>query len=202
MNNSQYKQRLVELERLLSDVIAYFAGWEALTSDDEELVQAMNRYKGFFTPARGAFQQMMMIQAAKAFDRDSRTASFPNLIKAARGNPTDLAPRLSDADFEEIGHESAEIEDVVRRLSILRNQRLAHLDSTVGDHADRTVRYGAFRDLIEAMKRLFNRLSSAFEGRHVAFDNLPSEAKRHIGQVQELVREDLRRARQRMNQLG
>ena len=80
MDCYEYKQRIDGLAGSIHNAAMFFAAWDALQSEDKEVVAAMNLYKGFFRLASAALNNSMLMELSKAFDVDTRTASFPNVL--------------------------------------------------------------------------------------------------------------------------
>jgi len=54
--------------------------------EDDEADHALNRYRGFFLPARDALLWMTFMQLSKIFERDYRTVSISVLLDTAKVN--------------------------------------------------------------------------------------------------------------------
>ncbi len=160
MDRAEYKQRLDGLSTSITDASKFFAAWDALNSENEEIIAAMNSFRGFFTPASEGFQYGMAMKLAMAFDTHTRVASFPNVLKAAQEAPEDLAPGLSDSDF-------AELSDLIIRggsaLTALRNKVLAHTDVVTPLESDqKQVYYDEFKAILDDSVTSLNRFNHAF----------------------------------------
>ena len=121
MDCYEYKQRIDGLAGSIHNAAMFFAAWDALQSEDKEVVAAMNLYKGFFRLASAALNNSMLMELSKAFDVDTRTASFPNVLSAAQKSRKEFAPEFSDADFAEASELISQGEEL---LTDLRNKRL------------------------------------------------------------------------------
>jgi len=97
MTYEEFGERLQSLRADLFSAKMYYSVWIA-TWPTEEAVDILNRWRGFFSPVREALFGMSILQAAKLFDRDQRTISFPNLLKAATLEP-ELVPHALEGEL-------------------------------------------------------------------------------------------------------
>ena len=163
----------------------YSAILETLIRDDKETQGVLDTYRGFFVPVRAALHNGMLLEVAKALDKDSRAASLPNLLKAAEESPG-LAPDVDIRDTQEwIGDKRGLIKD----LEALRNKRIAHFD--VPAELPGGLTYGDFKDLLKELREHWMALHLAFH-EAAAFMDLPT---RETQQDTEALRQTLLRVR-------
>ncbi len=94
-----------------------------------ERVDILNRFLGFFGLVRQAVIDAAFLSYAKAHDPDSRTASIPVLLYAAKANPSVLVPNATDREIDELEKLVRSNDHTLGNLRRLRNQRLAHTDA-------------------------------------------------------------------------
>lgn len=194
----EFKRKLDELGAIIGDGIAYFTAWFELTPDNDEKAHALNRYRGFFTTAHNALLWMALIQLDKVFGRDKRTVSMRNLLTQLKEGRT-LVPELTDDNLVAIEKTLGENEEVLKRLKRLRNQRLAHHDSTVvGDTA---VLIGEIKKLIEDIKGMYNDICRGHNRESLLFESIVRDAECHTGQVVQLVMDERKRVSHRFDNL-
>jgi len=175
MSPTEFKKRLGQLQEVILRALAYHAVWSNLKLHDEARAgwsiddqnRLLGRWRGFFTPVTLALIDMSVIQFAKAFDTDSRTASFRVLINAARGDPG-LVPQGSATDLQAISAKFEQNDSTLETLKQLRNQQLAHVDANP-DPVDPLMSQTLER-FTEDVKSAFNQLSAAHDGSIVAWD--------------------------------
>ncbi|MEE9325502.1 MAG: hypothetical protein V3U90_08155 [Dehalococcoidia bacterium] len=184
----EFKRQLDELSTVILDGIIYFTVWDGLMVESDEAAQALNRYRGLFLPARNALLWMALLQLAKVFDRDPRTVSFRNLISAAKENREDLTPHATEEDLNQIQQQVDDNEALLERLKRLRDQRIAHHDSTTS--GDRTVLFGELQRLVEEIKSMYNSLRRGHDRACIAFDVPIGDAERHTSEVVRIMCED------------
>ena len=102
MKLEDYRKQLGELRDIITDGIAYFSVWYVMANLDDNMARALNRYRGFFLPARKSLNDMFLLQFAKVFDHDPSTVSLRNLLSAARNNPTLLVPYAEGDDLQNL----------------------------------------------------------------------------------------------------
>lgn len=180
-----------QLGQLVADAVASFAAWEPLYYANPESIEVMNRYRGHFTPARTGLQLAMTLQIAKLFDRDKRAISVPNVISTAERNPSLFVPHLEDATLAEIKTRLIAQAWVRRRLTRLRNKRLAHYERVIKGRIDIT--YGELSHLLEDIKWIWNALDHGHRQATTAFLQLEDDAERHTAALIDMLRAPHRR---------
>ena len=149
---------------------AYYASWTT-----EENLEVLNRYLGFFHPVREAMQTSMLLTAARIVDKDPRTASVPNLIRAVRENP-ELLPHATDRLLVNLEEKSGETAETVEKLIVVRNKTLAHRDRS--GHVPLLTK-GEVDQLIEGLVNIFNDFSSAVDRSVTSWQKIDGDAERH-----------------------
>jgi hypothetical protein len=181
MKLEDYRKQLGELRDIITDGIAYFSVWYVMANLDDNMARALNRYRGFFLPARKSLNDMFLLQFAKVFDHDPRTISLRNLLSAARSNPTLLVPYAEGDDLQNLESKIDSNEELLGRLKNYRDQRLAHHDRAVT--RDTSLPYGQVRQLIDDVKDMYNSLSRGHEQSITSFDFLSHQAQEHTSKA-------------------
>ena len=187
MTPGEFDRRLERLRVIIGDGLGFFTVWRELMVEDEDGAQALNRFRGFFLPARTACFGMMMLHLTKAFDRDERTASFPNLLEAAAADQETLVPNANGHNLDDLWEELAAAEPLLNRLAKMRNQQIAHGDISPNVEP---VLYGEVRELVGDVQRMYSELRNMHDRSITVFDGLTRDAERHTQQVVQLMRED------------
>lgn len=164
MTREEYRKRLGQLRESLNRGLFYHAVWKSLLLHDESTVHwsiedrnnVMGRFKGFFTPVGSALLDMALMEFAKMFDTDQRTASLANLLKAAQRDSR-LVPHISPGELSKISVQIKKSKSLLNALKLMRNTRLAHLDADPAPVAPMLTR--DVDELAECVKSAFNRLS-------------------------------------------
>ncbi len=158
-----------EITNLIGVRTAYFETWPT-----EERVDDINRYRGYFLPVRSAMQQNMLLAPARIVDKDTRTASFPNLIAAIKANPN-LLPHADSDLLEILEQRVAKIAQTIEKLITIRNKTLAHKDRE-GDVP--SVTKAELDQLIEELVAVSNDLSSASDRSVTSWKMIETMAER------------------------
>ncbi|MYH41927.1 MAG: hypothetical protein F4150_09345 [Chloroflexi bacterium] len=178
----QYEARLAGYGELVFMARAYQTILESFfLAGDPETWRMLETYRAFFGPVARALTNDMFLHAASAVDRDTRTASLPNLLRAARESP-EFAP---GADVRGMEEWLSGWEELRTNLRALRDKRLAHFDA--GDLRETIelrlgINYGAFRVFLEDLHRHHVTLLRALDGHADAADPAP-EARAHSSRL-------------------
>jgi hypothetical protein len=124
MQRQEFKRQLDELGTIINDGIAYFSVWQGLMVEDQDSARALNRYRGFFLPARISLRWMTLLQFAKVFDPDPRTVSLRILLTAAEKNRKNLTPYATEENLRQLWKQIDVNEDLLVRLKRMRDQRI------------------------------------------------------------------------------
>ncbi len=171
MNRDEYEKCLEGFDQLVSMARMYSAVLETFIQDDEETEGVLNTYRGFFAPVKAALHNGMLLEAAKALDKNSQAASLQNLLKAV-GEAPEFAPGF---DASGVDQWLVEREEVIRGLRVLRNKRLAHFDVPAELPGGTT--YGDFTDLLEDLNKYSTDLQLAFRGHAATMDLAAKEVR-------------------------
>jgi hypothetical protein len=150
-----FSQLKNEISLIKSSRAAFYASWQT-----EDQLPVLNRHKGFFSPSREALRQTMLMTTARIIDKDTRTASIPNLIIAIQENQELLLHR-TDETIAKLVSDLTAMSGSVTRLNQLRNQRLAHWDR--GDIKLPRIEKQEIDQLIDQAIKIFNVISSAVD---------------------------------------
>ncbi len=156
MDRDEFARQLNELQREIFHAILSYQVWLALW-ETPEVVNILNRYRGFFIPVRDALYGIMVMGFAKVFDRDSRTMSLKNLMKEAKEDVAQLVPNMTIEKIEELEQRLSNHDAILEVIKQLRNQRFAHLDANPQPKLPLIKR--DVDQMIETLKDVFNQLS-------------------------------------------
>ena len=186
MTRAAFSRRMEQLGQLVTDAVAYFSAWDPLYYADPDAVAVFNRYSGHFTPARVGLQLVMTLGIAKLFDQNWRAISIPNVISTAERNLSTFVPLLEDATLTEMKQRMRAQALVLRRLTRLRNKRLAHYDVVINGRIDIT--YEELSHLVEDIKWIWNELDHGHRQNVTAFQRLEDDARRHTAALIDALR--------------
>lgn len=193
MEVEEFKTQLDELGHIIIEGVAYFSAWYEIANLDDNMADALNRYRGFFLPTQLSLKHMALLQLAKVFDRHPRTVSLPNLLSAMKNNPRLLAPYAKEHDFQNLESKISSNEGLLSHLKSYRDQRLAHHDQAV--LRDTSLPFGQVRQLIDDVKDMHNSLSNWHEHSTTRFNSISHEAERHTSDVKRIMCEERDKAR-------
>ena len=137
MTSTEFGKRLEQLMKIITAGLIYYAAWIKIRLHDadkvtwtlEEQNEALGRFGRFLNPVGSALNSMALMQFAKAFDPDSRTASLKILLDAAQRTPS-LVPGRTAADLAAVSSQIKQSERIIKKLTRVRNQSLAHADAS------------------------------------------------------------------------
>lgn len=195
MRPEEFTRQLDELQNFIGHGIAYFSAWHSLTPKDKTSSDALNRYNSFFSTAHNALLWAALMQLAKTFDPDRRTISLRSLLTAAKNDRKNLTPHSTEEDLLDIERRIDDNEKLLGKLKRLRDQRLAHYDSTISEVS---LNYREVKKLVKEIETLYNRLRSGHDGQHTAFRLLAREVKWHTSKVVGIMRKEKARASRRV----
>lgn len=189
MSYERFSQQLKQLGAIISEAVAYFSVWQALMVSDQDSLRALNRYKGFFLPARNALIWMALGQLAKVFDHHQKTVSLRNLLTAAIDHAGELTPHCTTEELEQIRLELSTIEPLLKRLNRVRHHRFAHHQAFVS--GDMSLRYGETKQLVESVKSMYNSLRHGHDKHFTMFDSWAKDSDRHTRAVVDIMRKQI-----------
>ncbi|MBI4303218.1 MAG: hypothetical protein HY665_02615 [Chloroflexi bacterium] len=160
MNPEEFARQLNELQReIFRAIVSYhvrLALWET-----PEVVDILNRYRGFFIPVRDALYGNMVMGFAKVFDRDGRTMSLKNLLKVAEKDVDKLVPNMTREKIEELEQHLSRHDAVLETIKQLRDQHFAHLDAIPQPKLPLIKK--DMDQVIKTLKNVFNQLSAGHD---------------------------------------
>jgi hypothetical protein len=156
--------------------------------EDNESAHALNRYRGFFLPARNALLWMTFMQLSKVFDRDDRTVSLSVLLHAAKANRTVLTPQATKDDLSNMEKQIDDNEQLLNRLNNLRDQRIAHHDAIAS--SDRRVLFGEVKTLVEDIQSMYNSLSGWHRNEETMFEVIAEDVEMDTSRLVQVMREE------------
>ena len=160
MDGQEFPRQLKELQKQIFYAVLSYNVYIALWPT-EEVVNILNRHRGFLIPVRNALYDTMMMGFAKVFDRDRRTMSLVNLMHEAKDSTVDLVPHVSISDIQAMDSQLSQHEHVLTIIKNLRDQRLAHNDAN--PRPLRPPKKGEIDNLIKTLEGVFNKLSSGHD---------------------------------------
>ena len=182
MDQHEYSERLQRFESHVAAARVHSGILETMMVDDPDSRSVLNTYPGFFVYAKATLHNGMLLETAKALDKDPRTASLPNLVKAARESP-EFAP---DVDIPSVERWLWERAPFVTALIRLRNTRLAHFDVPVPEPPPK-LEYGEFKDVLEVLQMCAVALYRAFHQVAAVSDNRVEEARAHTEELHRIL---------------
>ncbi len=202
MTPQEYGKRLEALREVITRGLSYYAVWKMLRLRDadnvswslEEQNQILGRFRGFLSPVVFALLDMALMQFAKAFDTDRRTASLTNLLAAARRD-TSLVPGVSVSDLRATSREISQHKRMLISLKRKRDQDLSHIDASPAP-VDPLLT-AEFDKLVESVKSAFNTLSTGHAQGFFSWDHMLSESQRHTTEVVQALLGQIERDRQK-----
>lgn len=201
----QFKQRLQQLQEVIMSGLACYAVWNTLRFHDPKEVswsldrqnQVLSHWRGFFTPVAFALQSVAVLEFAKVFDTDPRTASLAVLLKQAEED-TGLIPYADKDALKEIADRLRKAESTLGTIKTLRNQKLAHSDASPDSLPP--LMNEQLDSLADDIKYAFDGLSSAHD-RNVTLWDFPLETtSNHTIGILELLSKEIGGRQQHLNE--
>ncbi len=193
MGYREFGRRLNILRDTISSGIASLSAWRTLMVGDEDLAKALDRYRGFFSPARAALLDWTLMQWAKIFDRHRGVISLINLVAAAKRDRKNLIPYATEKDLQDIEEKISISENLLHRLKNYRDQHLAHLATVI--KGETRLPYGEMTQLIEETKIMLESLTKGHSRSVDDFRRLVRDTENHTAEVINIMREELNRVR-------
>lgn len=154
-NNSMSSSR-----QIFHAIVSYqvrLALWET-----PEVINILNRYRGFFVLVRDALYGTMVMGFTKVFARDSITVGLKNLMKVVKKGVANLVPNMTREKIDELEQRLLQHDAVLKAIKRLRDQHLAHLDSTPEPKLPLITK--DVDQMIETLKDVFNQLFRGHDG--------------------------------------
>lgn len=188
LTKTQFKERLDRLQEVIMSGLAFYAVWNKLRLHDATEVswsldrqnQILGRWNGFFAPVGIALQRMAMLEFAKVFDTDTRTASLTVLLNEAKRDGS-LIPHAQTTDLTDISDKLRQAEATLETITTLRNQRLAHADASPDPLPP--LMSQKIESLADDIKFAFNRLSAAHDQNVYSWDFALRSSERDTTEV-------------------
>ncbi|MDO8637323.1 MAG: hypothetical protein Q7R34_14020, partial [Dehalococcoidia bacterium] len=129
--------------------------WKALFTSPE-VVNILNRYKGFFTPTRFAHRDLLFIKLFNVMDSDTRAPSLNRILKMVELHP-DLGQGI---DILALRNRLKKHRDVLVRIGKFRKTRAAHWDTNVSEPF-KEIHLGEIISLLKELEDIFNEIHRA-----------------------------------------
>ena len=187
MTDGEFQKRLKQLMEEIVKGLLYYAAWVSLRfrNKDEgpwslgDQNKVLDRFGRFLTPVASALNGMALMQFAKVFDKNPRTASLVILLDAARGKPS-LVPNRTPSDLQALSKQLEQSQQIINKLTRVRNQRLAHAEA---NPRQASLIKKDFDALIEQTKAAFDCLSIGHTGSIVAWDSPVRELEQDAAEL-------------------
>ena len=151
----EFRSLLEELRKQLLDASIYFDVWQQLWPT-AQVVDVINRYKGFFLPTRKALLDQFFIKVCNVVSNDPRSPSFYKVFKMLDTSPT-LAPSI---DVRALRKRLKKHRAVLTAIDNYRNKKAAHWDIDVAVEK-KPVLYGDSKKMLKELQDVFNEISGA-----------------------------------------
>ncbi len=152
---AEFTSQLEELRKQLLDASRYFNILEGLFPT-KEVVDVMNRYKGFFIPTRKAILDQFFIKICNVVSNDRRSPSFYKLFKMLDNDPS-LAPEVN---VQSLRKRLKQHRIVITKIDDYRNTRAAHWDVQLTVEKKSPL-YGESKKMLKELEDLFNEISAS-----------------------------------------
>ena len=150
-----FKTLLEELRKQLLEASIHFDIWEGLWPT-AQVVDVINRYKGFFLPTRNAHLDRFFIKVSNVMSNDPRSPSFYRIFKMLDNNP-DLAPGI---DTRSLRKRLRQHRGVLEGINNHRNTKAAHWD-TQQTAQRKSVLFGDSKRMLKELQDIFNEICGA-----------------------------------------
>lgn len=134
----------------------YFDIWEQIWPT-AQVVDVINRYKGFFQPTRKALFDQFSIKICNVISNDRRLPSFHKIFKMLDTNPS-LAPEI---DVQSLRKRLKQHRTVLTAINNYRNTKAAHWDTTNQVAGRKPVLFGDSRRMLKELQDIFNEICGA-----------------------------------------
>jgi hypothetical protein len=168
MTPEEFKKRLDQLREVIMRAVSFYKVWLRLQYREDTASWSLNeqnrmldQFRGFFTPVAIAMRGAALLEFAKVFDQDDRTASLFVLLKAARRQPS-LVPARTPDDLRGFDKQLKMADQTLQSLKDMRDQRLAHTDAN--PVAPTPLPKKDLDLLATTIEKIFNGLSAGHDG--------------------------------------
>ncbi len=152
---TEFKSLLEELRKQLLDACIHFEIWEQLWPT-KQVVDVINRYKGFFLPARNAHIDRFYIKVCNVVSNKSSQPSFYRVFGILNANTT-LAPGL---DVRSLKKRLKSHKKTLSAIEQYRNKKGAHWDMEIPVQR-KPILFGDCKRMLEELQNIFNEISGA-----------------------------------------
>ena len=156
VQTKEFSSLLEKLRKQLLDASMYFDALEQIWPT-AQVVDVINRYKGFFQPARKALFDQFSIKVCNVISNDRRSPSFHKVFKMLDTNPT-LAPNI---DVQSLRKRLKQHKTTLTNIDNYRNTRAAHWDIIDVAVGKKPVLYGDSKKMLKELQDVFNEISGA-----------------------------------------
>ena len=168
VQTEEFTSLLEELRKQLLEASIYFDIWEQ-TWPTPQVVDVINRYKGFFQPTRRAFLDQFSIKICNVTGNDRRLPSFYKVFKMLDINPS-LAPHVNTRLLRKRLKQHSII---LAAIDSYRDTKAAHWDTTNNQVAERKpVLFGNSKRMLKDLQNIFNEICGAATDRTWSFKPL------------------------------
>ena len=193
MDRQEFSRQLNELQNQIFYAILSYDMYIALWPT-EDIVHTINLYKGFFLPVSSALHQAMFMGFSRIFDTDNRTMSLMNLLRIAKTNQLEFTPNITVQELEDMTSQLLRHNDVLTKIKVLRDQKLAHLDANLQPTSPTTK--AEISNLIEIICEIFNKLSIGHDRSQYAWEFQRKDSKTAAGEVIRILQENAKKPRE------
>ena len=144
---AEFKSLLEELRKQLLDASMYFDIWEQIWPT-AQVVDVINRYKGFFQPVRKALFDQFSIKICNVTGNDRRLPSFHKVFKMLDTSPS-LAPGV---DVQSLRKRLKQHRAVLTAIDSYRNTKAAHWDVTTQVAERKPVLFGDSKRMLKELQ--------------------------------------------------
>lgn len=158
-NERKTFENVVEnMRNKIHEASVHFFIWEKLYSS-EDVVDIVERYKGFFVPTRLAHRDRFVSKVSDITSTDIDAPSIYHVLKMIERNQ-ELAP---DVDVGELRRKLKKHKQILRAINYFRNKRVDHWNTTV-EKMTQPVFYGRAKKMLEDLREICDEITGANSG--------------------------------------
>ena len=161
--DQEFKLRLDELRKQILEACVHFDIYEDLWPTKEK-VDVINRYRGYFIPARLAHFNQFTIKISEIFSNRITAPSFHNVFKMLRIDPK-LAPGI---ELQSLAKRLRQHKKTIEAITNYRNGSAAHSDVVWGSEGKislneekperKPILFGNTKKMLDDIKEIFNKI--------------------------------------------
>jgi hypothetical protein len=155
IQTKEFRSLLEELRKQLLDASTYFDVLEQIWPT-AQVVDVINRYKGFFQPTRKALFDQFSIKVCNVVSNDLRSPSFHKVFKMLDTDPS-LAPGV---DVHLLSKRLKQHRAILTAIDHHRNTKAAHWDAC-RVASRKPVLYGESKRMLKELQEMFNEICGA-----------------------------------------